>query len=305
LRIGRLILGLMLALAGLGPAAPVAWSQTPAASQSAGGCTDPAIARRRTAFQSAYDAKDYARALTLIDEVWNACLAERGPSTLKAEVQSDYALTLHHSGDDGGCLEMLQDYSPELTVRPSPAMQALPKPVQAALRTNFGLCRAFCDEAENYTDARCAWLRADAQFDLFVGGDFKPRPCPFAAPEGAIGLPGKGPARCLALTPAPTPFDFSAADEHDASEICPGLALLTRGGGAKALKVPDKSLLRSKRFCCAEPKLAVDGRGRIEIQPADNPPEDCLFGHRELVMQDVLTLTKGRLVLVHRLHDLD
>jgi hypothetical protein len=304
MRHGRLIIALVLALAGLTPATPVAWSQTPAASQ-APDCSDLAIAKRRAAFQRAYDARDYDKARSLIDAVWNACLADRGPSTLKAQVLNDYAVTLHHTGDDGGCLEMLEDYSPELTRRPTEAMRALPAAVQQALRTNYGLCRGFCDGAENYTDARCVWLRADAQFDGFVAGDFKARPCPFRAPEGAVGLPGKGPARCLVLTPAPEAFELSTADEHDASEICPGLALLTKGGGAKALKVPDKSLLRSKRFCCAEPKLAVDGAGRIEIQPGENPPEDCLFGHREFVLQDVLTLTKGRLVLVHRLHELD
>lgn len=303
MRIGQLILCLALAFAGPAPAAPTAWSQTPDASETPD-CSDLAVAQRRAAFQQAYDDRDYAGARTLIDGLWNACLADRGPSTLKAQVLSDYAVTLHHTGDDAGCLEMLEDYSPELTRRPTEAMWALPAAVQQSLRVNYGLCRGFCDGAENYTDAACVWLRADAQFDGFVAGDFKARPCPFPAPEGAIGLPGKGPIRCLALTRAPMAFEISTADEHRAADICPGLALVTRRG-SKALAVPDKSLLRSKRFCCADPKLAVDGVGRIEIQPGENPPEDCLFGHREFVMQDVLSLTKDRLVLLHRLHALD
>lgn len=303
MRIGRLILALVLALTGMAPAARLAWSQT--VGEAAPDCTPAAVTAKRAAFQTAYDARDYEVARGHISALWEGCFADHGPSVTRAEVESDYAVTLHHLGDDAGCLEMLEGYSPELIRRPAAEMKALPPGLQKALRTNFGLCKVFCDEAENYTDAACAWLRADMQFDDFVAGDFRPRPCPFAAPEGAVALPGKGPARCLALTPAPIAFSLSIADEHDASEICPGVALLTKGAKARALAVPDKSLLRSKRFCCAEPKLAVDGLGRIEVTPAENPPEDCLFGHREFVLQDVMVVRQGRLVLTNRLHRLD
>ena len=41
--------------------------------------------------------------------------------------------------------------------------------------------------------------------------------------------------------------------------------------------------------------------GRIEVTPAENPPEDCLSGHRSRAMQDLMELRGDTLILRHRL----
>lgn len=302
MRIGRGILALSLALTGLAPAAPIAWSQTPGAETPAN-CGSGEIARQRAAFAKAYGAKDYAGALAIVDPLWRTCFAERRrSSTLQAEVENDFALALHHTGSDGECLGMLMTYSPG-RARPTPEMLALPAALQKAIRHNFGLCKSFCDpDKGNYPDASCAWMRAEEQFDAMIVSDFKARPCGFKAPKGAVALPGGG---GLAITPARVAFDISTVDEHAPDEICPGLALYDRNGKTSALSVPRHSLMRTAQFCCIDPKLAVDSRGRIEITPQENPPEDCLYGHRETVLQDVMRLDGRALVLLHRLHRID
>ncbi|MDB5431982.1 MAG: hypothetical protein JWP35_3098 [Caulobacter sp.] len=302
MRIGRWILALSLAVTGLAPATPLAWSQT-VANDAPADCSTGAIARQRAAFTKAYAAKDYAGALNAVDPLWRTCFADqRRDGVLTAQVENDFALALHHTGSDGECMGMLMTYSPG-RARPTPEMLALPPALQKAIRYNFGLCKPFCDpDKGNYPDASCAWMRAEEQFDAMVESDFKARPCGFKAPKGAVALPG---GSCLAVTPAKVAFDISTVDEHSPDEICPGLALYSPGGKQSALSVPRHSLLRARQFCCIDPKLAVDSGGRIEITPEENPPEDCLYGHRETVLQDVMRLDGRALVLLHRLHQID
>lgn len=302
--IARLALAAVLVLASLAPAArSEPHLVNPGLTGAASDCSGAAVAKARAAFADAYRRKDWWAAQEAIEPVWRGCFAQdQGPPVLRAEVSNDYALLLHHSSDDRDCLEILLAYGPGRS-RPTAEMAALPERLQKAIRFNYGLCKVFCDEGDAYTDAVCAWMRTENQYDRMADPSaFKAAPCPFAAPEGAVALPGKGPARCLALTAPKTPYDYASVDEHAADDICPGVELLTPDGRRTALAVPGRSLLRSKRFCCGEHRLAVDRAGRIEVTTPENPPEDCIFGHREYVVQDVLRLDGGRLRLLSRLH---
>ena len=60
-------------------------------------------------------------------------------------------------------------------------------------------------------------------------------------------------------------------------------------------------MLRSIDVCCTAIDLAINAGGQIELTPSENPPENCLSGHRWDVQQDILVLRSGKLSLIHRL----
>ena len=273
-------------------------AETAAASQD---CSSAGIAAGRAAFAAAYKAGDYAGAVAVFDKLAPACFTERyPPPALRAGIDGDYALAQHRAGSDSDCIQTLEAYSPELTKRPVPAMTRLPAELQKRIRFNFGLCRPFCDS--NFTDVACYWLEADQQFDGMVQEDFRPAPCPFKAGRAALALPD---GTCLAVTPSLRRFTFETATDDGPARACPGLAIVSRQGGKLSrvpVAVPKGSFLKDLQFCCLQVDMARAPSGHIELTPTENPPGECLSGHRYQVLQDVLAFRDGRLALIHRLH---
>ena len=272
-------------------------------------CTAAGIAASRSAFQAAYDAKSYDEAESIIDPLWRECIAGKEVAReLAASVTNDFALVAHRNGDDEMCLDLLSDYAPVRT-RNNDAMAVLPPRLQQAIRFNFKQCRAYC--LDNPLAATCEDIRVDEQTDHLVAGDFREAPCPFdAGGSPTLALPSAAEtAACLAfLPPLADPFGFEDPEKVDPAQVCPRAILAHKAGNAvatDAIALPRSSFLQNVRLCCGELKLAIDGSGRIEVTPSDNPPEDCLSGHRTDVLQDLFVLRGTELVLTHRLSDVD
>jgi hypothetical protein len=270
-------------------------------------CTAAGIAAARKAFQAAYDAKSYDEAQSIIDPLWRECIAGQPVGReLAASVASDFALVSHRTGDDEMCLGLLEDYAPART-RNNDAMAALPPRLQQAIRFNFRQCRAYC--TDNPLHATCAGIRVDEQLDRLVVGDFREAPCPFdAGGSPSLALPGAGgAAACLALLPPlADPFSFDNAETADPAQVCPRAVIVGKVGdqvSSDAVALPQSSFLQNVRLCCGELRLAIDAGGRIEVTPSENPPEDCLSGHRTAVLQDLFVLRGAELVLTHRLSE--
>jgi hypothetical protein len=270
-------------------------------------CTAAGIAAARKSFQAAYDAKSYEEAESIIDPLWRECIEGKAVGReLAASVTNDYALVAHRNGDDEACLGLLEDYAPART-RDNDAMATLPPRLQQAIRFNFKQCRAYC--VDNPLDATCEGIRVDEQRDQLVAGDFREAPCPFdAGGSPSLALPGAaGGAACLAfLPPLADAFKFEDPEKADPAQVCPRAILARKAGntvGTDPVALPRSSFLQNPGLCCGDLKLAIDAGGRIEITPSDNPPEDCLSGHRTAVLQDLFVLHGTDLVLTHRLTD--
>jgi hypothetical protein len=268
-------------------------------------CTAAGIAASRRAFQAAYDAKSYDEAESIIDPLWRECIAGKGVAReLAASVTNDFALVAHRTGDDEMCLGLLADYAPART-RNNDAMAGLSPRLQQAIRFNFKQCRAYC--LDNPLAATCEAIRVEGQRDHLVVGDFREAPCPFdAGGSPSLALPGAAEtAACLAfLPPLADPFGFEDPEKADPAQVCPRAILARKAGNAvvtDAVALPRSSFLQNVRLCCGGLKLAIDGSGRIEVTPSDNPPEDCLTGHRTDVLQDFFAVHGTELVLTHRL----
>src|SRR5262245_29102946 len=240
------------------------------------------IAAARKAFQVAYDAKSYEEAESILDPLWRECIQGKPVGReLAASITNDYALVAHRTGDDELCLGLLEDYAPART-RNNDAMSPLPRRLQQAIRFNFNQCRAYC--VENPLDAMCEGIRVDEQLDQLIVGDFREAPCPFdAGGSPSLALPGAA-ETCLAfLPPLADPFKFENPDKADPAQVCPRAVLARKAGNAvttDAVTLPSSSFLQRPGLCCGDMKLAVERSGRIEVTPTDNPPEDCLSGHR-------------------------
>jgi len=268
-------------------------------------CSAAGIAAARSAFQAAYDAKSYDEAESIIEALWRDCIdGKEVGRELAASVTNDFALVAHRTGEDEMCLGLLSDYAPVRT-RHNDAMAALPRRLQQAIRFNFKQCRIYC--LSNPLDAICEDIRVDEQSDHLVVGNFREAPCPFATDGSpSLALPSSSDTvACLSLLPPlADPFDFEDAEKADPAQVCPR-AILSRKGGdvvvTEVVTLPGSSFLQNVGLCCGEPKLAIDAGGRIEVKPSDNPPEDCLTGHRADVLQDLFVLRGTELVLTHRL----
>jgi hypothetical protein len=268
-------------------------------------CTTAGIAAARKAFQAAYDAKSYDEAEAIIDPLWRECIdGKEVGRELAASVTNDFALVAHRTGDDEACLGLLSDYAPART-RNNDAMAALPPRLQQAIRFNFKQCHAYC--LNNPLDAMCEDIRVDEQTNRLVVGDFREAPCPFdpgGSPSLALPSPS-GTVVCLALLPPlADAFKLDDPENADPGQVCPRTILARQTGdavAAEAVALPKSSFLQNVRLCCGDLKLAIDAGGGIEITPSDNPPEDCLSGHRTDVLQDLFVLRGTELVLTHRL----
>jgi hypothetical protein len=270
-------------------------------------CTAAGIAAARRAFQAAYDAKSYDEAEAIIDPLWRECIDGKAVGReLAASVTNDFALVAHRTGDDEACLGLLADYAPARS-RGNDAMAALSPRLQQAIRFNFKQCGTYC--LDNPLDAMCEDIRVDEQTNRLVVGDFREAPCPFdAGGSPSLALPSTaGTVACLALLPPlADPFSFEDAEQADPAQVCPRAVLARKAGDAistAAVALPRASFLQNVGQCCGELKLAIDGTGRIEVMPTDNPPEDCLSGHRTDVLQDLFLLRGTELALTHRLSE--
>ena len=285
---------------------------TPASSEPAAAepdCSPGGIARTRQEFQRAYTAKDYGRASALIDTFWNNCvvpLDKEIDPVLAAAISNDAALANHHTGDDSGCLQWLIDYLP-MPRHGNPKLDRLPERLRAAIRHNLQLCASYCATAPAM-DASCASINAAAELDAMIIGNFVEKPCPFeTGGSPTLAVPGG----CLALfAPAPLSREEATRDvaERDPELVCPRVALVRQGGGAVVVEpvaVAAHSILRRLGVCCSAINLASDSEGRIEATPAENPPSDCISGHRSSAKQDILELRGRALRLRHRLDPRD
>jgi hypothetical protein len=272
-------------------------------------CTAAGIAAARKAFHAAYDAKSYDEAESIIDPLWRECIdGKEVGRELAASVTNDFALVAHRTGDNEACLGLLADYAPART-RSNEAMAALSPRLQQAIRFNFEQCRAYC--VDNPLDAMCEDIRVEEQSNRLVVGDFREAPCPFDAggsPSLALPSPG-GTVACLALLPPlADAFSFEDPEKADPAQVCPRAVIASKAGSAvatAAVGLPRSSFLQNVGLCCGELKLMIDGRGRIEVTPSDNPPEDCLSGHRADVLQDIFAFHGTELVLTHRLSEVE
>lgn len=215
---------------------------------------------------------------------------EAGPTAAQAHAR---ALALHEEGEDLACLDALSDW--DAGRRRGGRIEAVEPKLRAAMRALNGACAKACLDEPGHP--ACLWAAAERQIDRMLPG-FAAAPCPLPVEGPSVDL---GSGRCLALTPSPETFDVPTAVEVDPARICPGLSLVGPEGTQK-IEPPHRSILRTPQFCCVDLRLNRAPNGDIEAVPAENPPEDCLSGHRYTVLQDVLRLRNGRLRLVRRLH---
>jgi len=269
-------------------------------------CSPATIAKARREFQRAYDAKDYERAAAFIEPIELDCVANRVDDidpVLAAAISSDAAITAHRQGDDGECLQWLLEYLPSPR-HGNPKLNSLPAGLRAAITHNVELCKPHCAMA-SAMDASCASINAVEELDRMVIGDFAEKPCLFETGGSPTLAVSKD--RCLVLfapPPQPKPDPNAAAEDPDPERACPGVALVrrsTNGPVTVSVSVPAHSILRRIRLCCSAINLASDRAGRIEVTPAENPPEDCLSGHRSSAKQDLMELRGDTLILRHRL----
>lgn len=264
-------------------------------------CSPVGIAKARGEFKQAYDKKDFDGADSIMTSLWNDCVVDHDiDPVLRARLNNDTAILAHRRGDDDACLQALLDYIP-----PGPELAKLPADLQQAIRFNYGLCRPYCDRHFG-PSASCESLRASKQLEKVVDGHFAEKPCPFdTGGSPTVALPD---GRCLTVFAA-TPWHYAEGDEgnldhQDPETVCPriDLARMTDGKlNLTALAVPKQSLLRSLDVCCRAIGLAINTSGQVELTPAENPPENCLSGHRWNAQQDILVLQGDGLRLIHRL----
>ncbi len=264
-------------------------------------CEPAAIAAARSAFKSAYDAGKFVDASATLQEVIGACGTDGGPlpAATRGAIANDLALALHRARDDRGCLDILLNYDPAQPT-PSARFAALPPALQRAMRFNWNLCVPACTGGPGAYDPTCESVTAVTQAAKLVRG-FREAPCALMKDNPAVALPD---GTCLAILPSRRKFEAPTAQDEDPREICPIPALVARRDGqvhTTPLETPGRSFLRSLEFCCGSVVLGVDAGGRISVEPDENPPEGCLFGHRTNVMQDIFTLEGGRLRLVAQL----
>jgi hypothetical protein len=273
-------------------------------------CSRAGIAQTRREFKQAYDKKDFAGADALMTALWNGCFSDVasprrdiGP-VLRARLNNDSAILAHRRGDDEGCLQALMAYMPP-TKRASPELAKLPADLQRAIWFNYRLCRPYCDTYPGPSPS-CEGIRATAELEKMVEGGFAERPCQFeTGGSPTVALPN---GNCLTVFAA-APWHYAEDDdgdlEHqDPDKVCPRVTLARMGNGKLALMplaVPKQSMLRSIDVCCAAIDLAINAGGQIELVPSENPPENCLSGHRWDVQQDIFVLQGGKLSLTHRL----
>lgn len=265
-------------------------------------CSPAGIAKARGAFKQAYDRKDYDGADAIMTPLWNDCVVDKDiDPALRAWLSTDTAILAHRRGDDEGCLQALLDYIP-----PGPQLAKLPANLQQAIRFNYGLCKPYCDHYGG-PSASCESLRASAELEKLVDGHFAEKPCPFET--GGSPTVALADGRCLTVFAA-APWHYAKGDEgeldhQDPDKVCPRLDLARMADGKMKLtpvEVPKQSLLRSLDVCCNAINLAIDPSGQIEITPSENPPANCLSGHRWSAEQDIFVLQDDRLRLTHRLN---
>jgi hypothetical protein len=265
-------------------------------------CSPAAIAQVRQKFQQAYGEKNFSRAEDILNSLGNDCIWNKDVDpVLAAEVGNDFALAAHRNGDDGSCLGALVPYSPWRGT-PTPLMAKLPARLQRAIQFNFKLCEPYCSGSDKWTDAYCESMHVQQRLDDMLPGDFTEKPCPFdTAGSPNLALPD---GTCLAVYAPPLGRAATEEDEKEPANVCPRVARVQSRNGTvviEMLDVPPRAILRRPVLCCVPIDLAIDHRGRIEVTPSDNPPEDCHSGHRANPQQDILRLQDGRLVLEHRL----
>lgn len=264
-------------------------------------CSPAGIAKARGEFKQAYDKKDFDGADAIMTPLWNDCVVDKDiDPALRAWLSTDTALLAHRRGNDDECLQALLDYIP-----PSAKLDKLPANLQQAIRFNYGLCKPYCDHYGG-PSASCESLRASAELEKLVDGHFAEKPCPFdTGGSPTVALPD---GRCLTVF-APRPWHYAEGDEgnidhQDPEKVCPRLDLARMAGGKlnlTPLTVPKQSLLRSLDVCCNAINLAINSSGQIELTPSENPPENCISGHRWDAQQDILVVRGDRLSMVHRL----
>lgn len=265
-------------------------------------CSPAGIAKARAAFKQAYDKKDFDGADAIMTPLWNDCVADKDVDpVLRAWLSTDTAILAHRRGNDDECLQALLEYIP-----PGPALAKFPANLQQAIRFNYGLCKPYCDRYGG-PSASCESLRADKQLEKLVDGHFAEKPCPFdTGGSPTVVLPD---GRCLTVF-APAAWHRAEDEEDDPAhedpeKVCPrvDVARMTDGKlNLTPLTVPKQSLLRSLDVCCDAINLATNSSGQIEITPTENPPENCISGHRWDAQQDILVVRGDRLSLVHRLN---
>ncbi len=109
-------------------------------------CTPQAMQGTRTAFQAAYDRKDYAGAEAALAPLYRDCVAAMSFGDAGA-IRNDYALTQHKLGDDAGCRQTLAPYREDakrgddaISEGMTPALVDEYLRVIRAARTNLTLC---------------------------------------------------------------------------------------------------------------------------------------------------------------------
>ena len=112
------------------------------------GCDDSGRKAARAKFRVAYDAKDYAKAETIIAGQLSSCAKTLQPIEA-AGVRNDLAITLHHLGRKGECLKVLEPLADEVAQkdeeiegRYTAAQWQTYKSYVKATRANLALCKA-------------------------------------------------------------------------------------------------------------------------------------------------------------------
>jgi hypothetical protein len=234
--------------------------------------------------------------------LWNACVVDKDidDPVLRAWLSTDTAILAHRRGDDDECLQALLEYIP-----PSVELAKLPANLQQAIRFNYGLCRPYCDRYGG-PSAACESIRASKELEKVVDGHFAEKPCPFeTGGSPTMALPD---GSCLTVFAA-APWHYAEGDEgdldhQDPETVCPRVAVGRMADGKlnlTPLAVPKQSMWRSLDVCCGAINLAINARGQIELTPSENPPENCLSGHRWNAEQDIFVLQGDTLRLIHRL----
>jgi len=111
-------------------------------------CDTPALSKTRQQFQSAYDAKNYAKALNTLQPTLTRCAAVLDFSDV-ATMRNDVAITQYHLHDSAGCLRTLEPLREDADKTDSDLESNYPVfaldlrlPGIHAARTNLKLCRA-------------------------------------------------------------------------------------------------------------------------------------------------------------------
>jgi hypothetical protein len=273
-------------------------------------CSRAGIAQTRREFKQAYDKKDFDAADALMTALWNGCFSDVASPrreidpVLRARLNNDSAILAHRRRDDEGCLQALMGYMPP-TKHANPELAKLPPDLQRAINFNYRLCRPYCDTYPGPSPS-CESIRATAELEKMVEGGFAERSCPFdTGGSPTVALPD---GNCLTVFAA-APWHYAEDDEgdlehQDPDTVCPRVSLVRMDNGNLALTplaVPKQSMLRSIDVCCRAIDLAINAGGQIELTPSENPPENCLSGHRWSAQQDIFVLRGEELSLIHGL----